>query len=68
MKTGKPLVPSGRLHAIGPAGESAIEIQQNSDTTFRLFDWERGLRDGTPRKLQVEAALQSIAFDDLSPA
>ena len=67
VKTGDAFfVPSGRLHAIGP-GNLLIEIQQNSDTTFRLFDWGRGLRDGTPRKLQVEAALQSIAFDDFEP-
>jgi mannose-6-phosphate isomerase len=59
-------VPSGRLHAIG-AGNLIIEIQQNSDTTFRLFDWGRGTRDGAPRTLQVEEALQSIAFEDFEP-
>jgi mannose-6-phosphate isomerase len=67
VKTGDAFfVPSGRLHAIGP-GNLLIEIQQNSDTTFRLFDWERGGRDRSPRNLQVEAALQSIAFDDFEP-
>jgi mannose-6-phosphate isomerase len=59
-------VPSGRLHAIGP-GNLLIEIQQNSDTTFRLFDWGRGAQDGSKRALQVEEALQSIAFDDFEP-
>jgi mannose-6-phosphate isomerase len=67
VKTGDAFfVPSGRLHAIGQ-GNLLIEIQRNSDTTFRLFDWDRGLRDGAPRKLQVEEALQSIAFDDFEP-
>ena len=67
VKTGDAFfVPSGRLHAIG-AGNLLIEIQQNSDTTFRLFDWERGARDGSPRTLQIEEALQSIAFDDFEP-
>ncbi|HEX5177121.1 MAG TPA: type I phosphomannose isomerase catalytic subunit, partial [Chthoniobacteraceae bacterium] len=59
-------VPSGRLHAIGP-GNLLIEIQQNSDTTFRLFDWGRVTQDGCKRALQVEEALQSIAFDDFEP-
>ena len=68
VKTGDAFfVPSGRLHAVG-AGNLLIEIQQNSDTTFRLFDWERGARDGSPRTLHIEEALQSIAFDDFEPA
>ena len=67
VKTGDAFfVPSGRLHAIG-AGNLLIEIQQNSDTTFRLFDWERRLSADSPRNLQVEEALQSIAFDDFEP-
>jgi mannose-6-phosphate isomerase len=44
-----------------------IEIQQNSDTTFRLFDWGRGAREGKQRPLRIDAALQSIAFDDFEP-
>jgi mannose-6-phosphate isomerase len=59
-------VPSGRLHAIG-AGNFLIEIQQNSDTTFRLFDWNRRAPDGAARDLQVEKALQAIDFDDFEP-
>lgn len=59
-------VPSGRLHAIG-AGNLLIEIQQNSDTTFRLFDWGRSAPEGSARPLQVEEALQSITFDDFAP-
>ncbi len=67
VKTGDAFfVPSGRLHAIG-AGNLLIEIQQNSDTTFRLFDWNRDERAGAQRPLQIEAALQSIDFHDFQP-
>jgi mannose-6-phosphate isomerase len=59
-------IPSGRLHAIG-GGNLLIEIQQNSDTTFRLFDWNRGQQDGRRRALQIDQALQSIDFDDFEP-
>ena len=41
-------VPSGRIHAIG-AGCLILEVQQNSDTTFRVFDWNRPGLDGLPR-------------------
>jgi mannose-6-phosphate isomerase len=67
VKTGDALfVPSGRLHAIG-AGNLLVEIQENSDTTFRLFDWDRSSTDGTPRQLQIEEALQAIDFNDFEP-
>ena len=46
-------VPSGRLHAIG-AGNLLIEIQQNSDTTFRLFDWNR-VRAPTARRARCRS-------------
>ena len=60
-------VPSGRLHAIG-AGLVIIEIQQNSDTTYRVFDWNRAGLDGKPRALHVEESLQCIDFSDTAPA
>jgi mannose-6-phosphate isomerase len=60
-------VPSGRLHAIG-AGLVIFEIQQNSDTTYRVFDWNRMGLDGKPRKLHVEESLQCIDFTDTAPA
>ena len=67
VKTGDAFfVPSGRLHGIG-GGNLIVEIQQNSDTTFRLFDWGRAARDGSSRPLQIEEGLQSIAFDDFEP-
>ena len=57
----------GRLHAVG-AGNLLIEVQQNSDTTYRVFDWNRtDPATGKPRELHVEQALQCIDFEDLQP-
>jgi mannose-6-phosphate isomerase len=60
-------LPSGRVHAIG-AGLVIFEIQQNSDTTYRVFDWNRVGLDGKPRELHVAQSLASIDFDDFEPA
>ena len=60
-------LPSGRVHAIG-AGLVIFEIQQNSDTTFRVDDWNRLGLDGTPRELHVAQSLESIDFSDVEPA
>ena len=57
---------SGRIHAIG-AGVLIFEIQQNSDTTYRVFDWNRQGLDGKPRALHVAESLASIDFDDYEP-
>jgi mannose-6-phosphate isomerase len=59
-------IPSGRVHAIG-AGLLIYEIQQNSDTTYRVFDWNRVGLDGKPRMLHVQESLQSIDFTDFEP-
>lgn len=59
-------IPSGRMHAIG-AGSVIAEIQQNSDTTYRVFDWNRMGTDGKPRTLHVERSLRSIDFNDFEP-
>src|ERR1043166_8897965 len=59
-------LPSGRLHAIG-AGNVIFEIQQNSDTTYRVFDWNRVDSHGKPRELQVAESLASINFEDFHP-
>lgn len=59
-------IPSGRVHAIG-AGNVIVEVQQNSDTTYRVFDWNRVGLDGVPRQLHVEQSLQSIDFNDTDP-
>jgi mannose-6-phosphate isomerase len=59
-------IPAGRLHAIG-AGLLIHEIQQNSDTTYRVFDWNRMGLDGQPRELHVAESLASIDFGDIEP-
>jgi mannose-6-phosphate isomerase len=60
-------LPSGRVHAIG-AGIVIFEIQQNSDTTYRVFDWNRMGLDDQPRELHVAQSLASIDFNDFEPA
>jgi mannose-6-phosphate isomerase len=60
-------LPSGRVHAIG-AGNVIFEIQQNSDTTYRVFDWNRVGLDGKARELHVEQSLASIDFTDFEPS
>lgn len=60
-------IPSGRCHAIG-GGCFIIEIQQNSDTTYRVFDWNRTGSDGKPRELHIDESLASIDFNDHEPS
>jgi mannose-6-phosphate isomerase len=55
-------IPAGTVHALG-AGLLVAEIQQSSDTTFRLFDWNRVGPDGQPRELHIEQALETIDYD-----
>jgi mannose-6-phosphate isomerase len=59
-------LPAGRLHALG-AGNLLIEIQQNSDTTYRVFDWNRVDDQGKQRQLHIDQALQCIDFNDVRP-
>ncbi len=59
-------LPSGRVHAIG-AGNLILEIQQNSDTTYRVDDWQRIDEHGNPRELHIREAMQCIQFDDITP-
>jgi mannose-6-phosphate isomerase len=54
-------IPAGTVHALG-AGLLVAEIQQASDTTYRLFDWNRTGPDGQPRKLHVDEALAAIDY------
>lgn len=56
-------IQSGRIHAIG-AGNLLLEIQQNSDTTYRVSDWGRVDSEGNPRELHVEKAMRCIDFMD----
>ena len=58
-------IPTGRIHAIG-GGNLIFEVQQNSNTTFRVSDWGRVGADGKPRELHVEESLESINFKDKS--
>ena len=59
-------LPAGRFHAIG-AGNLLVEIQQNSDSTYRVFDWNRTDSNGQPRDLHIDLAMQSIDFTDCKP-
>lgn len=59
-------VPSGRMHAID-AGLVLVEIQENSDTTYRVYDWGRVGLDGKPRQLHVKESIASIDFHDFEP-
>jgi mannose-6-phosphate isomerase len=60
-------LPSGRVHALG-GGLVVFEIQQNSDTTYRVFDWNRPGLDGKLRQLHIPQSLASIDFNDFEPA
>ncbi len=59
-------IPSGRVHAIG-AGNVIVEVQQNSDTTYRVFDWNRVGLDGKARELHIRESMESIDFTDFTP-
>jgi mannose-6-phosphate isomerase len=67
VKAGDALfLPAGRLHAIGE-GNFLVEIQQNSDTTYRVSDWNRVDDRGRSRQLHLAQALQCIDFNDVAP-
>jgi len=55
-------IPAGRIHALGP-GVLLAEIQQTSDTTYRIYDWDRIAADGTQRELHTREALDAIDFE-----
>lgn len=59
-------VPAGSLHAI-MGGLLIAEIQQNSNTTYRVYDWNRVGADGRPRPLHVDQAIDVINFDQQAP-
>ena len=68
VKTGDCMfLPSGRVHALGQ-GMVIFEIQQNSDTTYRVFDWNRTDASGQKRQLHVDQSLKCIDFADFEPA
>ena len=55
-------IPAGTLHAI-LSGILICEIQQNSDLTYRLYDWDRVGKDGKPRELHIDKAIDVIDFN-----
>ena len=57
-------VPAGRVHSIG-AGVFVAEIQQTSDVTYRIFDYNRKDKDGKARELHVAPAMDAINFEDV---
>ena len=55
-------LPAGTVHSLG-GGVVVFEVQENSDVTFRLYDWDRvDARTGQPRPLQVDQAMACIDF------
>lgn len=60
-------IPAGTVHALGP-GAIVAEIQQNSDTTYRLYDWGRTEADGQSRPLHVRQGLDVIDWRMVEPA
>ncbi len=59
-------VPAGTVHALGP-GTLLAEIQQSSDTTYRLYDWGRQADGGRERPLHIEEGLQATNFAAIRP-
>ena len=59
-------VPAGTVHAIG-GGILLAEIQQNSNITYRVHDWNRLDADGNPRQLHLERAMEAIHFNASHP-
>lgn len=57
------LIEAGTVHAVG-GGVLMAEVQQTSDATFRLFDWNRICSDGLPRKLHRDQSLRCIHFEN----
>ena len=55
-------MPAGRVHALGP-GILLAEIQQTSDTTYRIYDWDRTDSEGKQRELHIDEALDAIDFE-----
>ena len=60
-------IPAGTVHAIG-AGLAVAEIQESSDVTYRLYDWNRTGADGKSRPLHIEAGLEAVTeFGPVAP-
>ena len=59
--------PAGRIHSIG-AGNFLVEIQQSSNDTFRVYDFDRRDANGNPRELHVEQAKEALNYNDTEAA
>ena len=67
VQTGDALfLPSGRMHALG-GGNVLVEIQENSDTTYRIYDWDREKKGRAARQMHIAEAMQCVDFDDIEP-
>ena len=67
VKTGDIInIPAGLVHALTP-GTVVAEVQQNSDITYRLYDYNRLGPDGKPRQLHINDAIAVADFDDKIP-
>lgn len=55
-------VPAGRIHSLGP-GIMLAEIQQTSDATYRVYDWDRIDEKGIPRELHIKEAMEAINYE-----
>lgn len=60
-------VPGGRVHAIA-SGCLLLEVQQNSNTTYRIYDWGRVDAEGNGRELHIDQALQVSIFEEAGTA
>lgn len=56
-------IPSGKIHTIG-AGNTLVEVQQSSDTTYRIYDYDRRDDQGNPRELHLDMAMKALDFED----
>jgi mannose-6-phosphate isomerase len=59
-------LPSGRMHALG-AGNLLVEIQENSDTTYRIYDWDREKKGHAARQMHIAEGMQCVDFMDVEP-
>lgn len=58
-------LPAGRIHSIGK-GNFVLEIQETSDITYRIYDYNRRDSNGCPRQLHVEESIEAVDFNDLA--
>lgn len=56
-------LPAGRVHSIG-RGNFVLEIQEASDITYRIYDYDRRDAQGNPRQLHIEESVDSITYND----